>query len=49
MIIITGVDHGDQMIAYYPFNHRTLKWWKKNVFHLLMVSTVNSFLLHKKR
>ncbi|KAL4152744.1 hypothetical protein QTP88_000577 [Uroleucon formosanum] len=44
----TGVDHGDQMIAYYPFNRKTMKWWKKMFFHLFMVSTVNSFILHKK-
>jgi len=22
----TGVDHGDQMITYYPFKRKTLKW-----------------------
>ncbi|KAE9529179.1 hypothetical protein AGLY_011975 [Aphis glycines] len=25
----TGVDHGDQMVSYYPFQRKTLKWWKK--------------------
>lgn len=44
----TGVDHGDQMVSYYPFQRKTLKWWKKMFFHLFMITVVNSFVLNKK-
>jgi hypothetical protein len=44
----TGVDHGDQMVSYYPFQRKTLKWWKKMFFHLFMITVVNSFVLKKK-
>lgn len=30
----TGVDRADQMLAYYPFQRKTLKWWKKLFLHL---------------
>lgn len=43
----TGVDHGDQMITYYPFKRKTLKWWKKMFFYLFKVSVVNSFIIYK--
>lgn len=44
----TGVDHGDQLITYYPFKRKTLKWWKKMFFHLFKITIVNSFILFKK-
>lgn len=44
----TGVDRGDQMLSYYPFNRRSLKWWKKVFFHLIMMSITNSFVLYRK-
>jgi len=34
----TGVDHGDQLITYYPFKRKTLKWWKKMFFHLFKIT-----------
>ena len=27
-----GVDRGDKMLSYYPFNRGSLKWWKKSNF-----------------
>jgi len=30
----TGVDHGDQMVSYYPFQRESLKWWKK-MFYII--------------
>jgi len=44
----TGVDRGDQLITYYPSKRKTLKWWKKMVFHLFKITIVNSFILFKK-
>ncbi|XP_049958237.1 piggyBac transposable element-derived protein 4-like [Schistocerca serialis cubense] len=43
----TGVDHGDQLVTYY-FQRRTMKWWKKVFFHVLMMCVVNSYILYKK-
>lgn len=44
----TGVDHGDQLLSYYPFHRKTIKWWKKVFFHLITVGVVNSFILYKE-
>ena len=30
----TGVDRSDQMLSYYSFERKTIKWWKKLFFHL---------------
>ena len=38
---------GDQMILYYGFAHRSVKWWKRLFFHLLDVALVNSHILFK--
>ena len=27
-----GVDRGDQLLSYYGFPHRTIKWWKRAFF-----------------
>ena len=37
---------GDQMVLYYGFFHRSLKWWKRVFFHLLDVTLVNSHILY---
>ena len=43
-----AVDRCDQIIAYPAFKRRTLKWWKKVFFHLLMIATLNAYLLYKE-
>lgn len=43
-----GVDRGDQLLSYYPFQRKSLKWWKKVFFHLFITAIVNSFLLYRK-
>ncbi|XP_033731218.1 piggyBac transposable element-derived protein 4-like, partial [Pecten maximus] len=43
-----AVDRCDQMISYPAFKHRTLKWWKKVFFHLLMLAVLNAYLLYKE-
>jgi hypothetical protein len=30
----TGVDRSDQMLSYYSFERKTIKWWKKLFFRL---------------
>ena len=37
---------GDQMVLYYGFSHKSIKWWKRVFFHLLDLSLVNAHLLH---
>ena len=32
------INVGDQMIMYYGFSHRSVKWWKRVFFHLLDVA-----------
>lgn len=44
----TGVDRSDQIIAYYPFKRKQMKWWKKLFFHLFMMSTANAFILYRE-
>jgi hypothetical protein len=41
-----GVDKGDQLLPYYSFVHRTVKWWKRAAFHLLEVAFMNAYLLY---
>ena len=30
----TGVDRSDQILSYYSFERKTIKWWKKLFFHV---------------
>ena len=38
---------GDQMLLYYGFSYRSVKWWKRVFFHLLDLALVNSYILYK--
>ena len=38
---------GNQLLLYYGFSHRSVKWWKRVFFHLLDVTLVNSHILYK--
>ena len=42
-----GVDKSDQLLSYYGFKHRTVKWWKRAAFHLINLAIVNAYLLYK--
>ena len=44
----TGVDRSDQMLYYYSFERKTIKWWKKLFFHLFDLAVVNAHILHNK-
>jgi len=39
------VDNADRMANSYTASHRTWKWTKKNLFHLLDLAIVNSYIL----
>ena len=41
-----GVDKSDQLLSYYGFSHRTVKWWRRGFFHLIDLAVVNSCVIH---
>jgi hypothetical protein len=41
----TGVDSSDQMLSYYSFERKMIKWWKKLFFHVFDVA---AHILHAK-
>lgn len=41
-----GVDKSDQLLSYYGFCHRTVKWWRRALFHLLDMAVVNAYILY---
>jgi hypothetical protein len=42
------VDKSDQMLSYYSFQRKSVKWWKKLFFHLFNLALVNAHILHQK-
>ena len=44
-----GVDHSDQMVSYATFSCRTLKWWKRVIFHVISLATLNAYIIYKQR
>lgn len=43
-----GVDRLDQMTAYYSSPRKTIRWYKKVLFHLLDMAVWNSYFLYRK-
>ena len=43
-----GVDVSDQLVRYYGFPHRSVKWWKRVFYHLLDLSIVNANILYNE-
>ncbi|KAJ8951408.1 hypothetical protein NQ314_007679 [Rhamnusium bicolor] len=43
-----GVDRQDQLMSYYPCERKTLRWYKKILFHILQMLLLNLYLLFKK-
>lgn len=41
-----GVDRGDQLLSYYGFPHRTVKWWRRAFFFLIDAAIVNSYTMY---
>ena len=37
---------GDQLVLYYGYAHRSIKWWKRVFFHLIDLALVNSHILY---
>ena len=42
------VDRSDQMLSYYSFERKAIKWWEKRFFHLFDLVIVNAHILHNK-
>lgn len=42
-----GVDKADQLLSYYGFAHRTVKWWRRAFFHLFDNAIVNAYILYR--
>lgn len=45
---MSGVDRADQMTSYYSSPRKTIRWYKKVLFHLLDVSVWNAYYMYKK-
>ena len=43
-----GVDKLDQLMSYYSFLHKSVKWWRKIFFWLLEVVVINAYIIHKE-
>jgi hypothetical protein len=44
-----GVDKSDQLLSYYLFQRKSVKWWEKLFFHLFDLAVVNVHILHRIR
>lgn len=40
---MSGIDRQDQMSAYYPFERKTLRWYKKIGLHFMHLLLINSY------
>lgn len=45
---MSGVDRHDQLMAYYPAEHKSLRWYKKVFVHILQMGLINAFRLYRK-
>ena len=45
---MAGVDRSDQLTSYYSCPRKSVRWYKKVIFHLMDVTVVNSFLLYRE-
>ena len=41
------VDKLDQLMAYYSFLHKSIKWWRKVLFCMLEVVAVNAYIIYQ--
>lgn len=44
---MSGIDRCDQMVSYKSSPRKTIRWYKKVVFHLLNISLLNAYFLYK--
>lgn len=44
---MSGIDRSDQMISYYSCPKKTVRWYKKVIFHFLDIALWNAFYIYK--
>ena len=44
---LRGVDKSDQLIGYYSFLRKSVKWWKKLFVHLISMTILKAHILNK--
>ncbi|MGH0131824.1 UNVERIFIED_CONTAM: hypothetical protein FKN15_055951, partial [Acipenser sinensis] len=44
-----GVDRSDQLLKYYNFLRKTIKWYKKLAFYLIDVAFINAHILYSQK
>lgn len=45
---MSGVDRLDQMTSYYSSPRKTVRWYKKVLFHLLDMAVWNAYFLYRR-
>lgn len=45
---MSGVDRKDQLMSYYPCERKTIRWYKKILFHVLQMGILNAYILYNK-
>ena len=43
-----GVDKLDQLMAYYSFLHKSVKWWQRIYLWLLEVMVIDAYIIYKE-
>ena len=43
-----GVDKLDQLMSYYSFLHKSVKWWRKVFFWVQEVAVINAYIVYKE-
>lgn len=46
-MIMSGIDHVDQFLMYYPCKEKTIRWYVKIALHIFHVIMNNAYLLHQ--
>lgn len=44
---MAGIDRADQLLSYYSSPRKTIRWYKKVLFHILDMAVWNSFFIYK--
>nr|CAI5847848.1 unnamed protein product [Callosobruchus analis] len=46
---MSGVDRCNQLTSYYSCPRKTIRWYKKIIFHLLDVTVLNAFIMYREK
>lgn len=45
---MSGIDHANQFLTYYPCEKKTIRWYVKVALHIFYVIMNNAYLLHRQ-